>query len=336
MPLHFATRGNIVQKPGQSLTNSPSVKSSNLNISLLQTCMNGILQTLIFHVLSSPVFSPNIFLRISVVSWLNEVMQPLVCLCVHLSCWVNDSMHHFQKIVITFDDVTSINTLMPRFQLFFSDFQSCSLLWDFPFLRKHRIGSVGSKTTEVGNLAGRRLHSHVCGGREGWRDFPVQTPFFYYYRILVPAPKIPSTIFGAPDQEHLIQRHVISLFPLCHFAVSGIRNHSWFHDSYNFIGIIPPILSWLFNPQIYTWVDCVLSSSSLRYRQQLLYIYIYTHTLTYICKVLYIYTYIYMYVCVCVCVCVLCVCVNIYICPLLSLGPEIKYIYVPCYHWVPK
>ena len=54
---------------------------------------------------------------------INDVMQPLVCLGVRLACRINRVVNPFQKVAIRFHYATLINTLMPRFQLFFSDLQ---------------------------------------------------------------------------------------------------------------------------------------------------------------------------------------------------------------------
>jgi hypothetical protein len=79
--LSFATRGNVVQKGYEVtscrrvtrwLTNSwliISVKSSNLNRSLLQTWMVGIFHNEAFHSCSSPLFSPDKILRITALGY---------------------------------------------------------------------------------------------------------------------------------------------------------------------------------------------------------------------------------------------------------------------------
>jgi hypothetical protein len=54
-------------------------------------------------------------------------MQPLVCLCVRLACWINSVVQNFQNSAIYFHYVALINAIMPSFEMVFSDLQLIGL-----------------------------------------------------------------------------------------------------------------------------------------------------------------------------------------------------------------
>jgi hypothetical protein len=75
------------------------------------------------------VFIPSILTRyeasheLANLCGVHDVLQSLVCLCVRLSCWINSVVQNFQNIAIDFHYVTLVNTVMPSFEMFFSDLQ---------------------------------------------------------------------------------------------------------------------------------------------------------------------------------------------------------------------
>ena len=122
--LSFATRGNIVQEAGQvvdefAVDHIREALEFEKQVRPYLNCGN--LPQVGFPL----VFIPSILTRYKLANLcgVHDVLQPLVCLCVRLACWINSVVQNFQNSAIDFNNVALVDIIMPSFEMVFSDLQ---------------------------------------------------------------------------------------------------------------------------------------------------------------------------------------------------------------------